>query len=68
MAQYLIRIFDHNIRTNYIERRFEADDRLDAVEKIKVDEDVLREAKGKLSTSNSLSQAIDNGSYELVEL
>ncbi len=68
MAKYLIRIFDYKIRTNYIERVIEADDRLDALERAKKDDDILRESTGKLSTSDSISQILDQGSYELKEL
>ncbi len=68
MSKFLIRIYDHKIRTNYIERVFEANDHLDALNKIKVDKDVLREARGKLSTNDTIPEVIDKGSYELIEL
>ena len=68
MSKYLIRIYDHNIKTNYIERVFEADDRLDVIQKAKHDNDILREASGKLSTKDSVETVIDKGSYEITEL
>jgi len=68
MAEYLIRIFDGNIKTNYIERRFEACDHLDAIEKIKNDGDVAREAKNKLSIEGDVGKVLDQKAYELIEL
>ncbi len=68
MARYLIRIYDYKIRTNYIERVIEADDRLHALETAKTDPDILRESAGKLSTQDSISQILDQGSYDLKEL
>ncbi|MDH4128934.1 MAG: hypothetical protein OEV44_09290 [Spirochaetota bacterium] len=68
MSRYLIRIYDHNIKSNYIERVYEADDKLDVIEKAKHDNDILREATGKLSTKDSVERVIDKGSYEIIKL
>jgi len=68
MTRYLIRIYDRNLRTNYIERVIEATDGLDALEKAKSDADIAREAKGKLSVPDSLAEMFSEGHYELSEI
>ena len=68
MSRFLIRIYDRNLRTNYIERTIEASDGLDALEKAKLDGDILREARGKLSSPDSLVEMITDGHYELSEI
>lgn len=68
MSKYLLRLYDYKIRTNYIERVLEAEDRLSALNQIKRDPDIMRESIGKLSTSKSISQIVDDGSYDLIEL
>jgi len=68
MAQFLVRIYDDILTTNYIERIIDADDRLDAIEVASSDSDIAREAEHKITIEGSVKGAINKGTYEIVEL
>lgn len=68
MKKILLRIFDENIRTNYIERRIDCDDVQQAFELISSDEDAQLEVEKKFLKNKDMQSLIENNYYEYMEI
>ena len=65
MARFFVRVHDGRIRTNYIERVVEADDKADALAALAESPDIADDIKDHFTTTQDLETCIRRGDVEI---
>ena len=65
---WLIRLFDDHIRSNYVEGRYKAKDRLQVIEIARKDSDLIEHCKRRFRYADGFEGAIANHDFEIIAL
>jgi hypothetical protein len=67
MKEFVVRLYDAHVRTNYVERIIKAPTRRDVFQAIQSHQEITEEIEAKFKYNKSIQQIVENSNFEIIE-